>query len=199
MGVIIVIIILAVIGIIIKTTVTPKTTNLSTLEQPAFATIMPNAAISEIKAGRLPRLNTDTIVLKSGEYCHYIDKALLLKDRIKKTYHTQSVGYSRPTLPSVLFDLKGYSSRISMRQSETQIEEQTYVEQHRGILYITNRRIIFVAKKNGFDKAYKQLTAVKPFANAIELQFGGTYNSFIVPDGGIAEDTIKLVLERRSV
>ena len=57
--------------------------------------------------------------------------------------------------------------------------------QHRGILYVTNQRIVFQASEKGFDKTYRYLTAVTPYVDACELQFGSkTYNMY-VDDGNI--------------
>ena len=50
--------------------------------------------------------------------------------------------------------------------------EHTELVQHRGILYITNQRIVFQATEWGFDKTYRYLTAITPYSNACELQFG---------------------------
>ena len=41
---------------------------------PIVTSILPDAAKQEILRGRLPILNTNTVFLKSGEKCHYIDK-----------------------------------------------------------------------------------------------------------------------------
>ena len=43
---------------------------------PMVQSILPDAAVQEILRGRLPILNTNKIFLKSGEVCHYIDKAI---------------------------------------------------------------------------------------------------------------------------
>lgn len=42
---------------------------------PTVNSILPDLAKQEILSGRLPRLNTDNLFLKKGEYCCYIDKA----------------------------------------------------------------------------------------------------------------------------
>ena len=45
-------------------------------KMPMIQSILPAAAVQEILRGRLPILNTNKIFLKSGEQCHYIDKAI---------------------------------------------------------------------------------------------------------------------------
>lgn len=71
--------------------------------------------------------------------------------------------------------------------------EEIITEQFKGILYVTNRRVIFVSKVNGFDKPYKSLSAVTPYSNGIELQYGSTTYSLLVPDGDLLNAVFKLV------
>lgn len=152
---------------------------------PTVTSILPVAAVNEIKGGRLPVLNTDTIFQKKDEYCHYIDKAILLKEKTKKHYKGKHVGYSVPGL------FKG--DRIHVGGGTVDPVEEIITEQFKGILYITNKRIIFVAKQNGFDKMYRYLSAVIPYSNAIEFQYGSTVYCLLVPDGSLANDVIKLI------
>ena len=71
--------------------------------------------------------------------------------------------------------------------------------QHRGILYVTNQRIVFQATEKGFDKTYKYLTAVTPYVDACELQFGSkTYNMY-VDDGNLLYEVLQLVKQRRQI
>ena len=45
-------------------------------QPPRINSILPEVAKQEIRAGRLPILNTDSLFLKRGEKIHYIDKAI---------------------------------------------------------------------------------------------------------------------------
>ena len=63
---------------------------------PTVGSVLPDVAKREIENGRLPRLITDNIFLKSSEYCCYIDKALLLVEKTTKAYC--HVGTSAPGL-----------------------------------------------------------------------------------------------------
>ncbi len=153
---------------------------------PTVTTILPDAAKNEIMAGRLPILNPDSIFPRKGEKIHYVDKALNADIKITKTY--QRMGVSTPGL------LKG--NRVSFGGGKP-IEHEEYVY-HAGILYITSQRIIFQAKENGFDKDYKYLSAIVPYNNAIELQFGSKSYTLLVPDGNVANQTIQLIKKRRS-
>jgi len=152
---------------------------------PTVLTILPPQAVTEIQQGRLPQLNTTTIFLKEGEYCHYIDKAILLKEKIKKSVIRNDGGYSMPGF------FKG--TRINLKRSRANFEEQAVTEQFRGILYITNKRIIFQANKNGFDKSLSSLTSIAPYTNAVDLQYNTINHSLIVSDGNLIYTAINLI------
>lgn len=68
--------------------------------------------------------------------------------KITKSY--QHIGFSGPGL------FKG--NRVHYGRGKP-IEKQENVY-HAGILYITNQRLILQAKQKGFDKSFKQLTAI---------------------------------------
>lgn len=154
---------------------------------PTVTTILPIAAKNEIMAGRLPILNTDNLFLKKGEKIHYIDKAVNLEQKIVKEY--RHVGHSSPGL------FKG--NRWSSGRGRT-IERMELV-QHRGILYVTNQRIIFQAKDWGFDKTYKCLTAITPYSDACELQFGSKSYSMVVADGNVLYQALQIIRQRRQI
>ena len=153
---------------------------------PTVSSILPEAAKLEIRAGRLPRLNTDNLFTKKGEYCCYIDKAILLVNKTKKVY--KSHGVSTPGL------FKGNRHNWGTGTSNEYVETQEF----KAILYITNQRIVLQCRDHGFDKAYKYLSAVKPYSNGIELQYGNKTYCLVVPDGTIPYEVIKIIQQRRS-
>lgn len=71
--------------------------------------------------------------------------------------------------------------------------EHTETLEFKGILYITNKRVILQCKDNGFDKLHRYLTAIKPYSNGIELQYGNKTYSLIVPDGALVNEVLRLV------
>lgn len=154
---------------------------------PTVTTILPAAARSEIMAGRLPILNTDNLFLKKGEKIHFIDKAVNLEEKIVKEH--VHIGHSSPGL------FKG--NRWSSGRGKT--IERTELVQHRGILYITNQRIVFQAKEWAFDKTYKYLTAITPYSNACEIQFGNKTYCMVVADGDVVYQTLQLIKQRRQI
>lgn len=154
---------------------------------PQINSILPVAAKQEIQAGRLPILNTDKLFLKRGEKIHYIDKAINLEIKTNRIY--RHVGHSGPGL------LKGNRYNVGVGKP---IETQEMV-QHRGILYVTNQRIVFQASEWGFDKTYKYLTAIEPYTDACELQFGSKTFNMIVEDGNLLYQTLQLIQQRRQI
>ena len=155
---------------------------------PTVTSILPDAAKQEIMAGRLPIINTDSIFPKKGERVHYIDKAMNME--IKKTKIYEHFGVSRPGL--ILKE-----NRVNYgRGRPIEKEENVY---HAGVLYITNQRVIFQAKENGFDKSFKYLTAFVPYSNGIEMQFGNKSYTLLVADGSIVNEVLQLIKQRRSI
>ncbi|MEG1525782.1 MAG: hypothetical protein RR475_12315 [Clostridia bacterium] len=150
---------------------------------PIVSSILPDVAKQEIMRGRLPILNTDKIFVKSDEQCHYIDKAIYEKKTVKKRYVRRNAGYSVPGL------FKG--TRINMGGGNTDVVDNVQYDTIRGILYITNKRIIFVGEQNGFDKKIDDLIAISPFSNCIELQFSKDNYKLFVPDGSVANAVLQ--------
>lgn len=67
-------------------------------------------------------------------------------------------------------------------------------EYTKGILFFTDKRIVFVAGKNGFEQKLSKLTAVTEYSNAIELQFGNKTYRVLIPDGCLAKDVLDLII-----
>lgn len=143
--------------------------------------ILPVAAKNEIANGRLPILNTTNIFLKSGEVCHYIDKAILTIQKEKKIYHR--VGRSQKGLFGEY--RSNYGVGVPIEYSEPY--------QYKGILYITNKRVVFQASENSFDKPHSKLSSIAPFKNAVVLQYGDKNYQLIVEDGDVVNEVLKLV------
>ena len=156
-------------------------------QPPRINSILPEVAKQEIRAGRLPILNTDSLFLKRGEKIHYIDKAIDIEIKTVKQY--RHVGHSTPGL------LKGNRWNVGVAKP---IEHGELVY-YKGILYVTNQRIVFQATKWGFDKTYRYLTAITPYSNACEMQFGNKSYCMIVADGSVVNQVLQLIKQRRQI
>lgn len=153
---------------------------------PTVTTILPQMAKDEIMKGRLPQLNCDSIFLKNGEICHYIDKAILVTEKVEKVQIRNNYGHSAPGLFSGKVRHYGGHSR-------SYVEERPYNVYTKGILYITNKRVIFQAKENGFEKLYRYFTAVKPYSNGIEIQCNSVTYTLLLAEGSVAYSAIRLI------
>lgn len=147
--------------------------------------ILPDVAKQEIINGRLPVLRTDKIFLKQNEACHYIDKAIYEKKTTKKRYVRRNNGYSMPGL------FKG--TRIHMGGGHTDVEDNVQYETFRGIIYLTNQRIIFVGDQMGFDKNLADIVATTPYSNCLEIQFSKETYWLFVPDGNVLNRALHLI------
>ena len=152
---------------------------------PLITTILPDVAKQEILNGRLPILLTDKIFLKQNEVCHYIDKAIYEKKTVKKRYIRRNNGYRMPGL------FKG--TNINIGNGYTDVDEDIQYDNFKGIIYLTNMRIIFVCSQMGFEKEIKDLVAATPYSNCIELQFKKETYKIFIPDGIVINKALHLI------
>ena len=153
---------------------------------PSVQSILPSAAVNEIMSGRLPILNTDRIFLKNGETCHYIDKAIYEKRIVKKRYVRRNSGTSYPGI--FFHDIKYHYGK-----GQTDVEDNVQYEAYRGILYITNKRIIFQGEQRSFDIKLDDLVAITPYGNCVELQCSKQNYKLFVPNGGVTHRVLQLI------
>lgn len=148
---------------------------------PAF---MPDALIAQINQGIIPNIKTDKIMLSNGETCHFAERAILVTEKITKHYSGSHNGFSFRVA-------KGVTYRTGQSRG-TPVEEKSVVKT-KGIFYITDKRIIFVADENGFEKKISSLTAITPYSNAVKMQFGNKTFTLMVPDGGPINTLLGLI------
>lgn len=146
------------------------------------SSILPNGARQLLMSGKLPQLNTDRVFLKTGETCVYIDKAIYNEHVTKKVY--QHYGHSSPGL------FKGHRLNTGRGTSK----EYTDIRQVRGILYITNKRLLFQGDGKVFEKAHSRIGSIDTYTNAVIIQYGDKLYELIVPDGNLVSRTLRLVV-----
>lgn len=152
---------------------------------PTVPSILPDVARQQIYRGQLPILQPGNLFLKNGETCHFADRAIYEKRIVNKKRVRKGTGYSMPGL------FKG--TRVHMGGGNTVTEDDVKYETIKGILYVTNKRIIFVGGSDGFDKKTDDLVAVTPYANCIELQFSKETLKLFVPDGNLPHTVLRLI------
>lgn len=129
-----------------------------------------DVSVSKIKY-RLNKANEDIteivpvcepdIILKKGEVCYYMGDAF--------SFHEKNVvtGYVRQGGSRGVRIMKGLTIGRSVGVN-TAIRENV-VERYPGKFYITNKRIILIAKKYGFELNSEKITSVKNYSNAFEF------------------------------
>lgn len=153
---------------------------------PTVQSILPQAAVNEIMNGRLPILNTNKIFLKGSEKCHYIDKAIYEKKIVKKKYVRKTHGSS---FKGIIFS----DVRHHYGGGTTDVVDNVQYETIRGILYITDKRIIFQGEQNGFTIKIDDLVAIQPYGNCVELQCSKENYKIFVPNGAVTHAVLQLV------
>lgn len=150
-----------------------------------ISSIMPVAAIKCINNGQLPQINTNTVSLSVGDYVHYIERAVLVTEKnIVTGYTGSSNGWSFRVFKGVSYRT-GKQRGLPIRED---IKEQT-----KGILFFTSKRVIFVAKRNGFDKKINTITAIMPHSDGIGMQIGNKAHTLLLPDGNLAFSVFRLL------
>ena len=125
-------------------------------------TRMPLGAIEKINDGILPIMNTSRLLLKKNEICHYIECAILITEKILRHTVGRSNGFN-------IRVCKGITYRIGKFEG-IPVEEKNE-EQTKGILYITNKRIVFLADNNSFDKSHGCLISIEVYNDLLKLQY----------------------------
>ena len=126
---------------------------------------------------RFPEIITDAIYLQTGEKCYFSSYAQLIDRKVVKNYVGHSFGISAPGL----FKGQRFGSGLSWKKEIGEHEEQHIYD---GMLYVTNKRTIFVEQTKGFDKRHTSISAIKPFSDGIEIQYGSKTYMLGVNDAG---------------
>ena len=126
--------------------------------------IMPKEAIKQIKDGEIPKINISNLILKEDEYCCYVDNAETYRDKTITTGYTRKgAGVSFRVTKDLSYHTGGGGS-----QAIRETQRTTYS----GILYLTNKRVIFTSQKDSFDKDINKLTSVTETRNGLVIQIG---------------------------
>lgn len=114
---------------------------------------------------KFPEIYTDDIYLQPGEKCYFYSKVQLIDRKVVKDYLRKSIGASMPGL----FKGDRWGSGFSWKKEVGEHEERSA---YTGMLYVTSKRTIFVEKTKGFDKRHTSISAIMPYSDGIEIQYG---------------------------
>ena len=153
-------------------------------QPPMMLSVLPGAAMNAIQGGTLPTLNVNTLILTSGEVCHFVDKSCLVTQKIVRHYQRRNNGMSFRVMKGVTYHTGGGESHPIERQVPVYTP---------GYLYITNKRVVFVAREKSFEKKLTSLTAVTPYSDAVGLQFASKTFNLLLPNAYMAQRTLELL------
>lgn len=122
---------------------------------PTVPSVLPDAARQQILRGQLPMLQPNNLSLKNSETCHYAERAIYEKRTVKKRHVHKNHSYSTPGLFN--------ETSVHFGDGESEFTENEKFSTIKGVLYLTNQRIIFVADHDGFERKIDDLIAVTPF------------------------------------
>lgn len=136
--------------------------------------LMSKEIIEKINNGQLPEITiTNGVNLAEGEICHYADTAYTFKDKTVTTGYTgRSSGVSIRLMKGLTYR-RGGSGGKAIRETQRTM--------YKGILFITNKRVIYTSTKETFDKPFDKITSIMEAKDGILLQIGSTTYSIIVP------------------
>lgn len=125
-------------------------------------TSLTEETLEELGNGTLPVVHTDKLALQPDEVCHYYTNAtrLITKNRV--------IGYSGGSGGASFRIAKGVTLRTGSYKGTPIRGDVT--EESPGQLFITNKRLIFVAPKNNFQTMLDKITAIELYSDGISLQ-----------------------------
>lgn len=150
-------------------------------KKPTLQSILPSQAVNKIYSGQLPDIQSNKLVLKQGEKCRFVDMCALVTQR-RYTWRWNSGTSNRLW--------KGFTHHVSTGESIPQYD----IEFTKGFLYFTDKRIVFVANKHGFERKIEKLTAITDYSDGIVLQFGDKIYSVLLPNGSTAKAALDLLV-----
>lgn len=145
--------------------------------QQAFMT---DQELEQIQAGVLPVLPGVPVVLGEGEVAHFFGPARRYITKTKAVGRTGSGGGVSVRVA------KGVSLRAGGGASQTVYNDVT--DSFVGQVILTNRRIVFLAKQNGFDCKLGAISAITPEGDRLMIQAGAkTYRLTVDRQGHFAK------------
>lgn len=146
----------------------------------ANQTFMTDQDLEQIQAGGLPVLTGVPVILADGEAAHFFGPA---RRYITKTKAVGRTGSGSGVSVRVA---KGVSVRTGGGASRTVYDDVT--DSFAGQVVLTNRRIVFLAKQNGFDCKLDAISAIAPEGDRLLIQAGAkTYRLAVAQQGHFAK------------
>ena len=116
----------------------------------------------ELESNGLPILHIDTLMLTKNEVCHFAGDARFCK--LKQ----QTVGYEGGSRGVSVRVAKGISFRFGNFRGHN--IRETVTEKTNGLIYLTNKKIVFSAIRNSGVIKYKEIINLNAFENLLQIQ-----------------------------
>ena len=134
--------------------------------------LMSDVSIQTINNGKIPNIQETNLNLSNDEICCYMDRAYTYDDKIVTTgYNKKNNGVSFRIAKGVSYHT-GESNAKAIRE----IQRSTYS----GILYLTNKRVIYTSQNKSFDKHIDKITAIHETKEGLLIQIGSTTYSILL-------------------
>ena len=121
-----------------------------------------DAIIAKYKLKGLPVVNLGSLNLAKEEICHFSGNACSCK--IKQ----EIVGYKGGSRGISIRIVKGVSFRVGNFKGHS-VKKQI-IDRNTGIIYLTNKKIIFSAKKNSAVINLRDIVALNSFKKILQIQ-----------------------------
>ncbi len=145
---------------------------LSRKENNKDKSLMSKENLNMINEGKLPNIVVSNINLSKDEICFYLDIGYTFKDKIITTGYTgKNNGFSIKIMKGLTYRIGGSGGKV-IRESE----RTTY----KGIIYITNKRVIYTSTNECFDRTFDKITSVVEAKDGIIVQIGSSLYSIIL-------------------
>lgn len=124
--------------------------------------LMPQEAVDMISKGNIAALDPDSnsdimLIMSKGEKLYYIEQGSIIKHK------TITTGYKRTGHGYSFRITKGISTHVGGGNSMAIRETTTIV--HHGIIYLTNKRIVYTSKDAPFDIPLSKITSISSSGN----------------------------------
>ena len=150
--------------------------------------ILPLEAKNKIDNDILPTFITSTIILNENEKCHYIERAILITEEKQKEKKIFRTGNS-------IRIMKGWT--IHFGKGNLTPKYRIINKYSNGIIYVTNKRIVFSSNNIAFDNEINRLSSIIPYTDGIGLQFGTIIYNILIPNHSYIVKIINMIINTK--
>ena len=143
----------------------------------------------EFSSTGLPIIKVETLRLTKNEVCHFAGEACFCKIK------TQTTGYEGGSRGVSLRVMKGVSFRVGNYKGHYIKEDIT--EKTNGVIYLTNKKIIFTAFKNSSIIKYENIISLDAHEDMLQIQTEKTTYLFQIGDSFLFMVILEQIINER--